>query len=176
MQLLPDGLALQRRRLELEPPSFISYTITEDDRLRTTNNHTDLSAPEFPIESQRTNRQTAERVNPWLLVLNAFSKFRFFIKYFGWLQVHPKDQEVVDLTMEIATLIFEQPALMTGVGMAAGFGGRWSSRELPRKRYEDGDDKDRDMTHFGGGKEDGGDAAGAMPDGAMTYQTTRRSI
>jgi len=63
-------------------------------------------------------------LNVWLLLLNAASKFMFFEQRYG-LDVLPYEKEVIDLTIEIAGLIYAQPNPMTDVGRAAVVGNRW---------------------------------------------------
>lgn len=145
-QFLPDDLSITRRRLA-DPVTNISYIITNDERLRATDDPSHVTAPEFPIEQQQTRRTTDQCLNVWLLLLNAASKFRFFQKRYGMDVLPPDILEVVNLTLEIVDLLYAQPIATTEFGKAALAGSQsFPPKHTSRDSNEDGDD---DQGHNG---------------------------
>jgi hypothetical protein len=144
-QFLPDGLSLVRRHLTEDPPRNVSYIITEDGRLRATADPNNTDAPEFPIEPQHAQRADGECLNVWLLLLNAYSKFVFFRNRYEFEGLPGDIQEVVQLTIDIVTLLYTDPTPTSDAAVAASTGSRWTPRGVGRKGYrEDKDPSDRE--------------------------------
>jgi hypothetical protein len=149
-QFLPDGLSITRRRLTGPEPKNVSYMITQDERLRATDNPHDIRAPEFPIEPQQTQRVGKDRLNIWLLLLNAHSKFVLFQNRYGFKGLSDDVLEVINLTIEVVELLYEQPNAKTDKETTAQASTGWSDHVSDHQNYNEEEDRDN-----GGGHESG---------------------
>jgi len=144
-QLLPHGLQLPRRRLqETDQPTYDMYMITDDGRLRATDDPANITGPEFPIEPQSTKRTGLDVINVWLLMLNAHSKFSFFKKNWSLDGMDADILELMELTEEIVTLMYAKPERRTDTTVSVGLGA--SSQNLAPKDFgktRDGDENKR---------------------------------
>lgn len=115
-----------------------SYIVTNEGRLRQTNDPTNTTAAEFPIAPHATTRTVEEGINVWLLLINADSKFQFFDQMYG-IHLLPEDiQEVIRLTMDIVELMYREPIARTDAAtQALAYRQRWRQRGQPRPDYRE---------------------------------------
>ena len=148
-QFLPDNLSIVRRRLGDVPPKNISYIITNDGHLRATDDPANITAPEFPIEPQQTDRVEEDRLNIWLLLINASSKFKVYQARHGLDDLAEEIREVVELTIEIVELLLLEVGPETDAELAGGARGSWSPRKFNHKDYDEGSDPGIDRDYAG---------------------------
>jgi hypothetical protein len=130
-QFLPDGQALLRRN---DDHGLTSYIVTNDGLLRATQNPTDTNAPLFPLLPFPT-RERNEKLNPWLVVLNAAAKFQRLSETNSLAQLHPSVREVAEQTMKIIDLLYTDIVPSKKFEETYGPMKRFSRRNIPEVGY-----------------------------------------
>lgn len=105
-QMCPQKLLLLRR--DIESGKYRSYIACKDGLFRETDHRNDMNASPFLDFEHETTRSEDERLNIWLIILNAEAKFSCYIEKYG-LESLPLDvQRIIKETLEIVALIYKE--------------------------------------------------------------------
>ena len=92
------------------------YKASSDELLRQvdpvsilSSNPPTLDAPPFPPFLHETTRKPGEKINDYLLLINADIKFRRLIQSIGLDKLHPEIKVVVEQTIKIVDLMYTRP-------------------------------------------------------------------
>ena len=171
-QICPNDKPLLRRNHE--SGAYESYVARRDGLFRKTNDPNDTVSPPLHVFEHQSVRSEGEKLNIWLVMLNAEVKFSRFRKNYGLWALHSDLRPAVEETIEIVDLIYRRLDLRNVVPQ------RRSTRTMRNARvnyaeYEDsGSDTEREMQGRASGKLTESEGAQPRPGGSQEAEVVDR--